>query len=48
MLSASPKDEGAALTGVGTIRDKTVMLAKPQTFMNLAGRRSRPLWSTAT
>jgi len=32
------KDEGAALTGAGRIRDKNVLLVKPQTFMNNSGR----------
>ena len=31
------KDEGAALTGAGRIRDKNVLLVKPQTFMNNSG-----------
>jgi peptidyl-tRNA hydrolase, PTH1 family len=31
------KDEGAALTGAGRIRDKNVLLVKPQTFMNHSG-----------
>ncbi len=31
------KHEGAALTGAGRIRDKNVLLVKPQTFMNNSG-----------
>jgi PTH1 family peptidyl-tRNA hydrolase len=31
------KDEGAALTGSGKIRDRSVVLVKPQTFMNNSG-----------
>ena len=31
------KNEGAALTGAGRIRDKNVLLVKPQTFMNNSG-----------
>ena len=31
------KDEGAALTGAGRIREKNVLLVKPQTFMNNSG-----------
>jgi PTH1 family peptidyl-tRNA hydrolase len=31
------KNEGAALTGAGRIREKNVLLVKPQTFMNNSG-----------
>jgi PTH1 family peptidyl-tRNA hydrolase len=31
------KHEGAALTGAGRIREKNVLLVKPQTFMNNSG-----------
>ena len=31
------KREGAALTGVGKIRNRDVLLVKPQTFMNNSG-----------
>jgi PTH1 family peptidyl-tRNA hydrolase len=31
------KNEGAALTGAGRIRDKNALLVKPQTFMNNSG-----------
>ena len=31
------KGEGAALVGTGLIRDRRVVLIKPQTFMNLSG-----------
>jgi PTH1 family peptidyl-tRNA hydrolase len=35
--------EAKALVGVGTIEGREVMLAKPQTFMNLSGASVKPL-----
>jgi PTH1 family peptidyl-tRNA hydrolase len=37
------RKECQALIGQGTIADKTVLLAKPQTFMNLSGVAVKPL-----
>lgn len=37
------KNEGAALTGSGHIRDNTVVLVKPQTFMNNSGAAIGPV-----
>ena len=37
------RNECQALIGQGTIRNKPVLLAKPQTFMNLSGIAVRPL-----
>jgi peptidyl-tRNA hydrolase, PTH1 family len=37
------RKDSMALTGVGTIAIHDVMLAKPQTFMNLSGTSLRPL-----
>ena len=37
------RNDSKALTGVGEIAGKPVMLAKPQTFMNLSGTSIRPL-----
>jgi peptidyl-tRNA hydrolase, PTH1 family len=39
------KTEGAALTGSGKIRDKDVVLVKPQTFMNNSGAGLSPVLS---
>src|SRR5712692_4261034 len=41
-IRVSRKDS-RALTGVGEIAGKPVMLAKPQTFMNLSGTSVAPL-----
>lgn len=37
------KSEGAALTGAGRIREKNVLLVKPQTFMNNSGAGIKPV-----
>lgn len=37
------KNESAALVGSGRIRDKTIVLVKPQTFMNLSGTAISPV-----
>lgn len=37
------RKDSKALTGVGEIEGKAVMLAKPQTFMNLSGTSVQPL-----
>jgi PTH1 family peptidyl-tRNA hydrolase len=37
------RKEGDALTGSGTIRGKSVLLVKPQTFMNLSGSGIGPV-----
>jgi PTH1 family peptidyl-tRNA hydrolase len=37
------RKDSKALTGVGEIAGKPVMLAKPQTFMNLSGTSVKPL-----
>ena len=37
------RKDSRALTGVGEIAGKPVMLAKPQTFMNLSGTSAAPL-----
>ncbi len=37
------RPDSRALTGEGQIADKPVLLAKPQTFMNLSGTSLRPL-----
>src|SRR5215469_9623565 len=37
------RKEAKALAGVGEIGGRPVMLAKPQTFMNLSGTSLRPL-----
>ena len=37
------KMEGSALSGIGQIRTKSVVLVKPQTFMNLSGTSIGPL-----
>jgi PTH1 family peptidyl-tRNA hydrolase len=37
------RKDSKALMGIGEIRGKPVMLAKPQTFMNLSGTSVRPL-----
>ncbi len=43
-ISVAKKD-GAALVGSGRIGDRSVILAKPQTFMNLSGTAIAPLLS---
>ena len=44
-IRVSRKDS-KALTGVGEIEGKAVMLAKPQTYMNLSGTSVQPLMET--